>query len=242
MPLPTLGSDDAILSLGLLFKANGVVMRATHPLLLRVGSTGLLFLSGLAALGCTSVRGLDALPITFSYEGQAAPPLQSTVQAEKRTGRTVYRLLDHVIAYRDDHKAVIEFDLAPSTPFEAALIHVEAYNDDALFPRAVRFELDGQGGYLGTVGILESGQVRGAGVLAPKEKAEWHYDLLALGVGHTVGEGVELRNNLSLLDRLRSPGHHKIVAWVSTYAQYGPASWLTLDLVLGSSERAGRSD
>ena len=196
----------------------------------------------LAAPGCTSVRALDALPIMFSYEGQASLPVQSTVQPEKRTGRTVYRLLDHVIAYRDDHKAVVEFDLAPSTPIETASIHVEAYNDDPIFQRAVRFELDGQGGYLGTVGILVPGQVRGAGVLAPKGKAEWQYDLSALQVGHTVGEAVGLRDNLLLLDRLRSPGHHKIVAWVSTYGQYGPASWLTLDLVLGNGERFGKSD
>ena len=95
-------------------------MSITRGLLLQFGTTALLSLASLAALAGTWVQGLDALPIMISYEGQLEPPAPFTVPADKTTGKTVFRLLEQVIAYRDDHKAVVEFELPPSAPIASA--------------------------------------------------------------------------------------------------------------------------
>jgi hypothetical protein len=229
-------------------------MSLTRALSFRLGTTASLSLAGLAALacaGCVQWRvgggivernslGLDALPITVYYEGQTALPTHSTVQARHVSGWSRFRLLNQIIAYRDDHKVVVEFQLPSSTPIAVAKIYVRAYNDDPSYSRAVRFELDGQGGYLGTLGAADSPhRVDGSGVLGPKAVAEWVYELSELPVGHTLSEGVGAGGSRSLFDLLRSSGPHKIVTWVSTYEQYDPASWITLDLVLSGDDHDG---
>jgi hypothetical protein len=88
-------------------------VRIIRALSLQLGITALLSLVSFGALAETWVQGLDELPITLSYEGQPEPPVSFKVPADRRTGRTVFPLLDQVIAYRDDHKAVVEFKLPP---------------------------------------------------------------------------------------------------------------------------------
>lgn len=204
-------------------------MSLTRSFSLQLGTTVLLSLVGFGALAETWVHGLDALPITIAYEGQLEPPVSFKVPADKSTGWTVFPLLDQVIAYRDDHKAVVEFDLPTSAPIAVAQIYVRAYNDDPSHSRTVHFELDEHGSDLDTFADPRTGLFRGQG-LAPKEEGEGRYDLSTFKAGD---------GSLSLFDLLRSPGHHKIVMWMSTYEQYGPASWITLDLVLSGDDHNG---
>jgi len=206
-------------------------VRIIRALSLQLGITALLSLVGFGALAETWVQGLDELPITLSYEGQPEPPVSFNVPADRRTGRTVFPLLDQVIAHRDDHKAVVEFKLPPSAPIGVAQIYVRAYNDDPKFSCDVHFELDGEGSNLDTFADPRTGFFKGQG-LPPKEEGEGRYNLSALP---NKAEG----GTFSLFDLLRSPGYHKIVAWVCANEQHGSASWITLDLVLSGDDHDG---
>ena len=62
----------------------------------------------------------------------------------------VYRIFDHKIAYRNDMKPFITFKLPKSDKITSARAEITAHNDDAMHLRAVWFEIDGIGGYIGT--------------------------------------------------------------------------------------------
>jgi hypothetical protein len=146
-------------------------------------------------------------------------------------GLLVYHLFDKQIAYRTDHYAVAQFDVPECNGVQNAFARVTAYNDDATYSRAVWFALDGEGGYLGTTGVgMHS--VSGIGVLSPKETQKWAYDLSQVDIGHTLSEGEGPGGNASFLDMLKQPGRHDVESWVSTYSEYGPGSWVSLELFL----------
>jgi len=137
------------------------------------------------------------------------------------------RLFDRQIAYRNDRKACVTFEL-PVRRREAVLainMHLDAYNDDSTYLRAIWFEVDGIGGYLGVHKVAE-GQVRGDGTIRPKERKSWQLSLDRFPVsieGETIPE-------FDFASRLLDGEPHTVCSWISTYAQYGPSSWITLDL------------
>ena len=137
------------------------------------------------------------------------------------------RLFDRQIAYRNDRKACITFELPVRRPeaVQAIDMHLDAYNDDSQYLRAIWFEVDGTGGYLGVSKVAE-GQVRGDGTIRPKERKSWRLSLDRFPVsieGETIPE-------FDYAGWLLQPGPHTVCSWISTYAQYGPNSWITLDL------------
>jgi hypothetical protein len=144
-------------------------------------------------------------------------------------GLLVYHLLDKAIAVRDGDHARVEFEIPAGADVNRAFARVTAYNDDATYTRAVWFQLDGNGGYLGTVGIGPH-DVGGQGVLDVKQTKHWAYDLDEVDVGHTLSDQEQFTG--SFLDVLRRDTRHVVEAWVSTYAQFGPGSWVSLDLFL----------
>jgi len=43
-------------------------------------------------------------------------------------------------------------------------------------------------------------------------------------------------------EMLQAPGPHTLCSWISTYREYGPNSWITLDLVMeGGDDQAGKA-
>ena len=140
------------------------------------------------------------------------------------------RIFDRQVAYRNDCKACVRFDLPAELPWPGIplRIELEAYNDDDSYLRAIWLEVDGIGGYL-TVQRVAEGQYSGTGTISPGERKRWMLPLDRLPIslkGKT--------NAVVDLDvALRQPGPHTICAWISTYAEYGPKSWITLDIVGG---------
>ncbi len=167
-----------------------------------------------------SVRGM-LYPRGHGDEGQAVDlPLGTSLVRR-------VRLFDRQIAYRNDRKACITFELPVRDPraVQAINMHLYAYNDDSQYLRAIWFEVDGTGGYLGVSKVAE-GQVRGEGTIRPKETKSWRLPLDKFPVsieGETIPE-------FDYTDWLLQPGPHTVCSWISTYAQYGPNSWITLDL------------
>lgn len=137
------------------------------------------------------------------------------------------RLFDHQTAYRNDRKACVTFTLPVRRP-EAVMaidMHLDAYNDDSTYLRAIWFEIDGVGGYLG-VSRLSRSQVRGGGTIGPKERKSWRLSLNSFPVlieDQTIPD-------FDYASRLLDGEPHTLCSWISTYAQYGPNSWITLDL------------
>ncbi len=165
----------------------------------------------------------------------------------------VYRLFDHTIAYRDDMKPYLTFELPNSQEIISAKVEIKAYNDDATYLRDIWFEIDGIGGSIGTYrldldGAKEewkmagrvaegtdfkswtNGQVRGDGVIGQKQTKSWSYNLNLVKLS-TTGENGETKE-VNLFDVLKKPGKHTISCWVATYRQYGPESWVTVDLII----------
>ncbi len=138
------------------------------------------------------------------------------------------RVFDRQIAYRDERKACVRFELPAELPWPGAPLRVEleAYNDDRKYLRTIWFEVDGIGGYL-AVQRVAAGQYRGSGTVGPGQHKRWVLPLDCLPISL---EG-ERTTSLDLDMVLRQPGTHTICAWISTYARYGPKSWITLDVV-----------
>lgn len=137
------------------------------------------------------------------------------------------RLFDRQIAYRNDRKACVTFELPVRRPqaVQAINMYLDAYNDDSQYLRAIWFEVDGIGGYLGVQRVAE-GQVRGDGTIRPRELKSWRLPLDRFPIsieGETIPE-------FDYASRLSVAGTHTVCSWISTYAQYGPNSWITLDL------------
>jgi hypothetical protein len=137
------------------------------------------------------------------------------------------RLFDRQIAYRNDRKACITFELPVRRPqaVKAINMDLDAYNDDSQYLRAIWFEVDGVGGYLGVSRIAKS-QVRGGGTIGPKERKSWRLSLDRFPVlidDKTLPE-------FDFASWLLDGEPHTVCSWISTYAQYGPNSWITLDL------------
>lgn len=146
------------------------------------------------------------------------------------------RLFDRQIAYRNDRKACIAFELPVRRPkaVQAINMHLDAYNDDSMYLRAIWFEIDKVGGYLG-VSKIGKGQYGGGGTIGPKERKSWTLPLDRFPVsikGETDSE-------VDFADQLLQPGPHTVCIWISTYEQYGPNSWVTLDfeIITKSEER-----
>ena len=149
------------------------------------------------------------------------------------------RIFDRQVAYRNDRKACVRFELPAELPWPGTplRIELEAYNDDHSYLRAIWLEVDGIGGYL-TVQQVAEGQYRGTGTISPGERKSWMLPLDRLPIslkGKT--------NAVVDLDVvLRQPGPHTICAWISTYAEYGPKSWITLDIVGSPQQPESRQE
>jgi len=152
-------------------------------------------------------------------------------------GRRI-RVFDRQVAYRNDRKACVRFELPPELPLSGTplRLELEAYNDDPSYLRALWFEVDGIGGYL-AVQRVAKGQYRGDGTIGPGERRRWVLPLnrLALSLDGKATSAVDFDTVF------RQPGPHTVCGWISTYAKYGPESWITLDLV-GSPEDWGSDD
>ncbi len=170
------------------------------------GIPGRLFMQG---------RDVDAVPVTLA----------------RYHGRRV-RIFDRQIAYRNDRKACVRFELPQELPLSGTplRLEVEAYNDDPSYLRALWFEVDGIGGYL-AVQRVAKGQYLGEGTIGPGERKRWVLPLnrLELSLDGKASSAVDFDTVF------RQSGLHTVCAWISTYAKYGPESWITLDLV-GSPE------
>ena len=167
-----------------------------------------------------SVRG-TLYPYGPGGEGQAVD-----IPVGDKLVRRV-RLFDRQTAYRNDRKACVTFELPVRHPetVQAIDMHLDAYNDDSTYLRAIWFEIDGVGGYLG-VSRLSQSQVRGGGTIGPKERKSWRLSLNSFSVlidDQTIPD-------FDYASRLLDGEPHTLCSWISTYEQYGPNSWITLDL------------
>ncbi len=154
-----------------------------------------------------------------------------TVTLARYHGRRI-RVFDRQVAYRNDRKACVRFELPPElrasgTPLR---LELEAYNDDSGYVRALWFEVDGIGGYL-AVQRLAKGQYGGEGTIGPRERKRWVLPLnrVAISLDGKASSAVDFDMVF------RQPGPRTVCAWISTYGEYGPDSWITMDLV-GSPE------
>ncbi len=139
-----------------------------------------------------------------------------------------FTLFDKTISYRNNKKAKVEFKVPKEIMRETNQIEMilEAYNDDATFDRAIWFEVDGVGGYIGAIPVAPQ-QYRGGWILSTQEQNKWKIDLSKVFVSH--------KNSGKLINfyqMLKKPGPHKISCWISTYEQYGPDSWVSIELIL----------
>lgn len=168
----------------------------------------------------------DRIDGTFYHQGdegaRAAVELPFSANLVQRV-----RLFDRQTAYRNDRKACVTFELPVRHPkaVQAINIYLDAYNDDSSYLRAIWFEIDGVGGYLG-VSKIGKGQYGGGGTIGPKERKSW---TLPLDRFPASIKG-EADSEVDFADQLRQPGPHTLCSWISTYEQYGPNSWITLDL------------
>ena len=137
------------------------------------------------------------------------------------------KLFENIISYRNDKKAHIDFTLPYEISKNTSEIEMllEAYNDDSQYVRAIWFEVDGIGGYLGVTQV-EPGQYIGNVTLAPKQKKQWKLDLSKVYVSKKKDEQL-----INFTDMLKKPGPHTISCWISTYGQYGPQSWVSIELI-----------
>lgn len=89
---------------------------------------------------------------------------------------------------------------------------------------AVRFEIDGSGGYIGTDRVAP-GQYRGEGTLKKGEIRTWKYDLSLTKVAWDDKNG---SRPMDFLQMLRAQTEHSIACWVSG----GSESTVTVKLIL----------
>jgi len=187
------------------------------------------------AFGILAVLAFESLAAPTRIPGrlfmQGSPSNGLNVTLAQFNDRRI-RVFDRQVAFRNDHKACMSFELPAELPWPGAplRLELEAYNDDRTHLRAIWLEVDGIGGYLAVQRVAE-GQHRGSGTVAPGERKRWTLPLDGLPIS-LKGKTTTV---VDLDVVLRQPGPHTVCAWISTYAQYGPRSWITLDLV-GSPE------
>ena len=194
----------------------------------------LIFIGIFSVLAPHAWAAPDRVPARLFMQGREAEGVDITL-AQFNDRRI--RVFDQQTAYRNDQKACVRFELPAELPWADTplRLELEAYNDDRTYMRAIWFEVDGIGGYL-DVQRVDEGQHRGSGTIAPRERKRWNLllDNLPLSL-----EG-KTTTIVDLDVVLRQPGPHTICAWISTYAKYGPESWITLDVV--GSPAPGSSD
>lgn len=140
-------------------------------------------------------------------------------------------LFDKVISYRNNKKAHVDFELPVDLVRHSGEmeIELEAYNDDAQYARAVWFEVDGTGGYIGVTRVADE-QYRGRFVLGAKQRKRWRVNLSKVYLSSENQEQV-----VNFYNILKQPGVHTMSCWVSTYEQYGPDSRVSVDLLIKES-------
>lgn len=145
------------------------------------------------------------------------------------------RLFDRQIAYRNDRKACIVFELplASGEHLRDITMRLEAYNDDNQYLRAVWFEIDGIGGYIGVSKVAE-GQYRGDGTIGTKQTKVWELPLERFPIS-LKGKAT---SEVNFAEMLKEPGKHTVCSWISTYSKFGPNSWITLDLEIQMKNKA----
>lgn len=95
--------------------------------------------------------------------------------------------------------------------------------------------MDGVGGYL-AVHQFAPGQHRGGGTIDPGQQKSWQLPLARFPVSLKGAATAEV----NFQEMLQGPGSHTLCSWISTYREYGPNSWITLDLVMeGGKDQAG---
>jgi len=179
----------------------------------------------LAGLAVDSGAAPAGVPGQMFMQGSDAEGIRVILPLD---GNRRIRVLDRQIAYRNDRKVCVRFELPYDLRrFDGPLyLDIEAYNDDRQYLRALWFEVDGIGGYL-AVQRISQGQHRGTGTISPGERKRWQLPLNRFPIS-LKGKATSV---VDLDGVLRQPGAHTICAWISTYAKYGPESWITLDLV-----------
>ncbi len=185
------------------------------------------FLVAAVSVGMAMKAAADAggVPALFFNKGGNADETALTLQ---RLPDRRIRVLDRQTAYRNDRKPCVRFTLPSELPLAGVPLRVdiEAYNDDPVYLRSLWFEVDGVGGYL-AVQRVGRDQYRGIGTIGRGERKRWVLPLnrLALAID---GKAI---STVNFDEVFRQPGPHTVCAWISTYAKYGPGSWVTLDLV-----------
>ncbi|MDJ0863542.1 MAG: hypothetical protein QNJ82_15040 [Gammaproteobacteria bacterium] len=170
--------------------------------------------------------------VTGSYFMKGKADQSQVVSLPVRTV-TRMRLFDRQVSFRNDNKACVRFALpAPARVASNMTLVLQAYNDDRSYLRAVWFEVDGVGGYL-AVHSVAPGQYRGDGTIAPHEHKTWQLPLGRVPISRKGAASAEV----DFQGMLQAPGSHTLCSWISTYREYGPDSWITLELVAeGNSE------
>ncbi len=195
--------------------------------------TSLLIIGMLLAQTPLLSGATESITGSFYLQGQKGKPTPIDLPV---TTVTKVRLFDRQISYRNDHKACVAFEL-PELEGRAITsidLSLEAYNDDRSYLRAVWFEVDGIGGYLG-VSKVSQGQYRGGGTIGAGEQKAWALPLDRLPVSlHG-----KVTSEVNFQAMLEEPVPHVVCSWISTYREYGPKSWITLDLIIQTNSRSG---
>ena len=190
-----------------------------------------IFTFSLLLAGCqTTVSQMEAVQY---YPGDDSSRQNVIIPIDTDDGWKM-TLFDEKISYRNDKKATIEFSLPRQVRKNADSMEMDiaAYNDDRAYLRAIWFEVDGVGGYLGT-GQLTRSQVRGDGTLQPGEAKKLTFDLSKCQVSSKTRGKKEINFTKMLLQ----PGTHTLSSWISTYGKYGPDSRISIDLMFRPPEQ-----
>ena len=170
----------------------------------------------------------------FFYHGNETSVKRIELPVMEEENRTTIVLMEKRVSYRNDMKASVVFELPGELiPADGGIwLNLEAYNDDSTYLRAVWFSVDGVGGYLGTQ-RLSGSQVRGDGTIAPGDILS-----LRLPLSRCPVAGKESETDLiDFASMLMAPGPHIVCAWVSTYEEYGPDSWISMAIEIEGGEQ-----
>ena len=167
-------------------------------------------------LGAGSQAAEEFIPGSFFLQGNEE---QSRAVSLPVSIATRIRLFDRQIAYRNDNKACVTFELpARGRAASSITLALQAYNDDRRYLRAVWFEVDGIGGYLAVHNVAPV-QHRGNGTIAPGQQKAWQLPLDRFPVSLKGAESAEV----NFQKMLQAPGSHTLCSWISTYREYaGP--------------------
>jgi len=171
----------------------------------------------------------NAAQVALSYNSD--PPFQPSkrVAGESLSGGEVrYPICTRLTAH-NDQKLHADVVLPNPEEIESASIEIDAFNGDSAYERVVSFNVDGQGGYLGTQGT-GSDQFVGRGRLRSLETKAWTYDLASLQVGTLPTNDTQTSRTVSVLDLIKKPGGSRLTCYVTTSAALGGTSWVTVNL------------